>query len=195
MSNDSLRGMREAKCIADLLSRVTCYLRDVRHAVYHRNAGMMIRVQRCIFQTLEDGSHHRRDGMWDQHLPSDDRRFGLFTFSKYYRVSTCSCTWGKKTGADSVTAPEVLAVVLPLHTYTIDDLLARVAWVQRRNHQVISRTASGGNRVESLGMGVCSMMNIILQRHISIASSSTHLLGLRISASRGGLVNYFLYSM
>jgi hypothetical protein len=29
----------------------------------------------------------------------------------------------------------ILAVVLPLQTYTIDAILELVAWVQRRNHQ------------------------------------------------------------
>ena len=32
-------------------------------------------------------------------------------------------------------------VVLPLHTYTIEESLAVVAWTQRRNHQAYRRTS------------------------------------------------------
>ena len=43
---------------------------------------------------------------------------------------------GKKAPALTVSQLRVLLeVVLPLRTYTIGDVLALVAWVQRRNHQ------------------------------------------------------------
>jgi SRSO17 transposase len=55
-----------------------------------------------------------------------------------WRISFCggsSGAWGKKAPALTVSQLRtILDVVLPLRTYTIDDVLAFVAWVQRRNH-------------------------------------------------------------
>ena len=43
--------------------------------------------------------------------------------------------WGKKAPALTVAQlRRVLAVILPLRTPTIEEILAYVAWVQRRNH-------------------------------------------------------------
>jgi hypothetical protein len=38
----------------------------------------------------------------------------------------------------------ILEVVLPLRMYTIEEVLALVAWVQQRNHQAIAVAASAG---------------------------------------------------
>ena len=49
---------------------------------------------------------------------------------------TESSTWGKKAPALTVSQVRtLLEVVLPLRTSTIEEGLAFVAWVQRRNHQ------------------------------------------------------------
>ena len=48
---------------------------------------------------------------------------------------TSSSTWGKKAPALTVSQlRRLLDAVLPLRTATVDDVLALVAWVQRRNH-------------------------------------------------------------
>ena len=47
-----------------------------------------------------------------------------------------SCAWGKKAPALTVSQLRtILDVVLPLRTYTIEEVLAFVAWVQQRNHR------------------------------------------------------------
>ncbi len=46
--------------------------------------------------------------------------------------------WGKK--APALTGSQlrtILEVVLPLRTYTIERVLEFIAWVQKRNHQLI----------------------------------------------------------
>jgi len=53
----------------------------------------------------------------------------------------------------------LLEVVLPLRTYTMGDVLALVAWVQRRNHQAYrahrKRRQEGGERYGSQGVFRC----------------------------------------
>ena len=49
---------------------------------------------------------------------------------------TCKGVWGKKAPALTVSQlRRLFQAVLPLHTDTIEESLACVAWVQRRNHQ------------------------------------------------------------
>jgi hypothetical protein len=49
---------------------------------------------------------------------------------------TCKGVWGKKAPALTVSQlRRLFHVVLPLQTDTIEESLACVAWVQRRNHQ------------------------------------------------------------
>src|SRR5215470_12714828 len=48
----------------------------------------------------------------------------------------CRGVWGKKAPALTVSQlRRLFEVVLPLQAYTIEESLAFVAWVQRRNHQ------------------------------------------------------------
>jgi hypothetical protein len=49
---------------------------------------------------------------------------------------TCKSAWGKKAPALTVSQVRtLLAVVVPLRTYTVAEVLDLVAWVQRCNHR------------------------------------------------------------
>ena len=49
---------------------------------------------------------------------------------------TSKCAWGKKAPALTVSQLRLLlAVILPIRTYTVPEVLALVAWVQQCNHR------------------------------------------------------------
>jgi hypothetical protein len=60
----------------------------------------------------------------------------LITMLAHFFLWHLKLRLGKKAPALTVSQLRaLLEVVLPLRTYTIGDVLALVAWVQRRNHQ------------------------------------------------------------
>ena len=95
-------------------------------------SGLRWAVEQCFAEgKTELGMAHyevRKYSGWHHHM--------LTTMLAHFFLWHLKVRLGKKAPALTVSQLRtVLAVVLPLRTYTIADVLVLVAWVQRRNHQ------------------------------------------------------------